>query len=64
MAGKTRRYNKVSLQSVIDELTEWVGQTDEARDAAEDRDDQERVNELQNRYDRLQDAIDALEEIE
>ena len=62
MAGKTRRYNKVSLQSVIDELTEWVGQTDEARDAAED--DQERVNELQNRYDRLQDAIDALEEIE
>jgi hypothetical protein len=64
MADKIRRYNKVSLQSVISELTEWVGQTEEAMETAEDAGNQERVEELEARRDSLQDAVDALEEIE
>ncbi len=77
MVTKNRRYSITAVRAMIDELQEWLDSSQETLDNAESADypndefiwleppsDALCIDKLQMRCDSLQEAIDALENIE
>lgn len=63
---KITRYNIKSVQSMIAQLEAWIEQTEETLGNAEDADypNEERIDKLNERLASLEQAKEALEEIE
>jgi septal ring factor EnvC (AmiA/AmiB activator) len=63
---KITRYNIKSVQSMIAQLEAWIEQTEETLGNAEDAEypNEERIDKLNERLASLEQAKDALEEIE
>lgn len=66
MVAKSVRYNARSLQTMMEQLQDWIDQTQETLDNEESKDypNDERVDMLTLRLDQLQQAYDALEAID
>ena len=60
------RYNKIALNKVVEQLEQWVEQTEEVRSNEEDKDyhNEERMDELTNRIGFMEEAVNALQGIE
>jgi len=61
-----KKYSITQINRVLEELRAWHESTEETLDNEENKDypNEERVDMLQTRLDSLQEAIDALENIE
>ena len=66
MQAVIKKYSITQINRVLEELRAWHESTEETLDNEENKDypNEERVDMLQTRLDSLQEAIDALENIE
>ena len=65
-SSETVRYNKRSLEKIVDQLKAWIDSSQDSLDNEESRDypNEDRVSMLGERIESLQAAVDSLEEIE